>query len=69
MTPIELAEDEENRKKTDLICNVEIDYKGVPIVSSKNYKRFGSDIDDFGVGSIETGSACTSPLLLLTGQK
>ena len=41
---------------------VEIDYKGVPLAKREN-KQFGSEIDDFGIGSVDLGSACASPLL------
>lgn len=43
-------------KKSDLMCGVEIDYKGVPIVSQNNM-RFRSEGDSFGMGSIEMGGA------------
>ena len=62
-----MIDEEEEKKKEDLICGVEIDYKGIPIVSQRN-KGFGSEIDDFGMGSIENGSGNASPLLPLGGR-
>ena len=44
------------------IRGVEIDYKGVPIIK-KEIKQFGSEIDDFGIGSVDLGSNATSPML------
>jgi len=31
-------------------------------------KQFGSEIDDFGIGSVDLGSACASPLLPRRGE-
>ena len=49
-------------RDSGFIRGVEIDYKGVPYVKREN-DQYGALMDDFGVGSVDNGSNCASPLL------